>query len=230
MSAPQTSVIRHRLASGARVIFTGRAEGNLSLCAGEGHERGEARRRELARELDLDRLCAGPQVHGSRVHRVRAAEGSAAEPAATPADGHATALRGFGMAVLAADCLPVAIGAPGAVAAVHAGWRGLAAGVLEEGVAAVRELAGPGELCALIGPAAGACCYQVGPEVHAALGEPRSEDGHVDLRSVARRRLCAAGVAVVEDIAACTICDERFFSYRREGARAGRQMVVAWLS
>jgi copper oxidase (laccase) domain-containing protein len=128
---------------------------------------------------------------------------------------------------------------------VHAGWRGLAAGVLEEGVRALRDLGsvhtgrGVGEendeeVVAIIGPGAGSCCYEVGEEVHAAFGGDRRMESpptrNIDLKAIARDRLRAAGVTEVQDVAACTICDERFFSYRREGARAGRQGGVAWLS
>jgi hypothetical protein len=140
----------------------------------------------------------------------------------------------MGVLALTADCLPVALGANGVVAMVHAGWRGLAAGVLEEGVRALRELDGDGDLVAVIGPGAGPCCYEVGEEVHAAfggahgIGSPPSR--RIDLKAIARDRLLVAGVSEVRDVAACTICDERFFSYRREGARAGRQGGVAWLS
>jgi hypothetical protein len=136
--------------------------------------------------------------------------------------------------VLTADCLPVALGCGGAVATVHAGWRGLAAGVLEEGVRAVRELGDADEIIAIIGPGAGPCCYEVGEEVHAAfagshrIGTPPAR--RIDLKTIARDRLLAIGVTEVNDLAACTICDERFFSYRREGARAGRQGAIAWLS
>ena len=145
------------------------------------------------------------------------------------ADGQATALRGLGAMALTADCLPVALGASGgAVAMVHAGWRGLAAGVLEEGVRAVRELGGDGEIVAIIGPGAGPCCYEVGEEVHAAFGTAHRYGRNIDLKAIARERLLTAGVAEVRDVAACTICDERFFSHRREGARAGRQGGVAW--
>jgi copper oxidase (laccase) domain-containing protein len=132
--------------------------------------------------------------------------------------------------VLAADCLPVAIAGDGALAMVHAGWRGLAAGVLERGVASVRELGADGELMAVMGPCAGACCYEVGPEVHAALGTGRAGRSLIDLREIARQRLLAAGVVSAATLGGCTICDERFFSHRREGERAGRQAGVAWLS
>ncbi len=145
------------------------------------------------------------------------------------ADGQATAASSLGVMVLAADCLPVALVAPGAVAMVHAGWRGLGAGVLEAGVGALRTLA-DGPVQAVLGPCAGPCCYEVGPEVHAALGSGISARGNVDLRLIARARLHTAGVETVRSTGGCTICDERFFSHRREGAGAGRQAGVAWLS
>jgi hypothetical protein len=131
--------------------------------------------------------------------------------------------------VLAADCLPVALLAPGAVAAVHAGWRGLAGGVLEQGVAAIQTLS-DGPIVAVLGPCAGPCCYEVGAEVHEALATGSEGKANVDLRLIARARLHATGVATVSSLGGCTICDERFFSHRREGAAAGRQAAVAWLS
>jgi polyphenol oxidase len=219
-----------QLPGGGQVRFTTRAEGNLSMSAGAGHEHGLQRRDELCERLGLRWLCASPQVHGTDVQRILELGGSAGQPAAAPADGHATAIPCVGAMTLGADCLPVAISAGGAVAMIHAGWRGLAAGVLEEGLLAVRELGGEGPAAAVIGPCAGVCCYEVGPEVHAALGATDSRRGRIDLRAIARRRLLAAGASAVEDVEACTICDERFFSYRREGAEAGRQAGVAWLS
>lgn len=146
------------------------------------------------------------------------------------ADGHATAAVGVGAMVLAADCIPVVLGADGAVAAVHAGWRGLAAGALEQGLLALRDVGGAGEIVAVVGPCAGGCCYEVGEEVHASFGDEHRHGRLIDLRAISHDRLLAAGVAEVRDVDACTICDERFFSYRREGLRAGRQAGVAWLT
>jgi copper oxidase (laccase) domain-containing protein len=101
--------------------------------------------------------------------------------------------------------------------------------VIEEGVRALRELGGADEIAAVVGPGAGPCCYAVGSEVHTALtGAPR--EGAIDLRAIVRGRLLAAGVGEVRDVEVCTICDERFFSHRREGEHAGRQAGVAWLS
>jgi YfiH family protein len=216
-------------------LFTTRADGNLSTARGPAHEHGRRERDRLCEELGLQWLCASRQVHGTVVQRVNAQEGSGGEAVTIDADGHATALRGVGTMVLVADCLPVVLGAEGAVAALHAGWRGLAAGVLEEGVRALRELGGEGEIAAVIGPGAGPCCYEVGEEVHAAFSgrseiNPHREGRNLDLPGLARERLEAAGVAHVEDVGVCTICDERCFSHRREGLRAGRQAALAWLS
>ncbi|MGA2455298.1 MAG: polyphenol oxidase family protein [Solirubrobacteraceae bacterium] len=218
------------LPGGGRALFTARATGNLSMRAGDDHERGLQRRHQLCERLGLHWLCASPQVHGTHVQRVLELTGSRGHPAPIDADGHATTLQAVGTMVLGADCLPVALGCAGAVAMVHAGWRGLAAGTLEQGVGALRELGGGAELVAVIGPGAGACCYEVGPEVHSAFGDTHRHGRNIDLQAIARDRLHGAGVEDVRVVAACTICDERFFSYRREGERAGRQAGVAWLS
>lgn len=174
----------------------------------------------------VEALVQGRQVHGARVERRVAAGGEPSE-----ADGQATAVPGLAPLVLTADCLPVALVAPGAVAMLHAGWRGLAEGVLEEGVRALRELGANDGIAAAIGPGAGGCCYEVGAEVHAAFGRPPHR-GPIDLKAIARERLAAAGVATVHDAGLCTICGDPalFFSHRRDGGLTGRQAGVAWRS
>jgi purine-nucleoside/S-methyl-5'-thioadenosine phosphorylase / adenosine deaminase len=235
------SDLQRELPGGGRVLFTSRAHGNLSpspsgddaSVGGDGAEHGERARESLREQLGLRSLARGYQVHGTVVRRVDGSEPSDPDPdvgVLVEADGQATAAAGVGAMVLSADCLPVALGRDGAVAMVHAGWRGLAAGVLEEGVRAVGELGKGGEIVAIVGPCAGVCCYEVGPEVHHAFAGAHREGDRIDLRAIAHERLLAAGVAEVRDVLACTICDERFFSHRREGERAGRQAGVAWLS
>lgn len=229
------------LPGGGRALFTGRAHGNLSSVGGERAEHGLRSRERLREALGLRGFVRGYQVHGTVIGRVFA-DGKRpglpnaldrlddAQPPSFQADGHAIAAPTVAVMVLCADCIPVVLGARGAVAAVHAGWRGLAAGALEQGVRALREVGGRGDTVALVGPCAGACCYEVGDEVHAAFGGAHRYGRRIDLRSLAHERLLAAGVAEVRDVSACTICDERFFSHRREGSRAGRQAGVAWLS
>jgi YfiH family protein len=194
---------------GACVRFTGRAGGDL---------------REGAARAGLEEAIGRPVAHGRQVHGAHVRR-LGEEMSGEQADGQATGRTDVAPLVLVADCLPIALAGPGAVAMVHAGWRGLAGGVVEAGVRAVRELGGEGPLAAAIGPGAGPCCYEVGDEVHAALG---TSGPTADLKAVARGRLAAAGVEAVQDVGVCTICDERFFSYRREGAAAGRQGGAAW--
>ncbi|HWV84281.1 MAG TPA: polyphenol oxidase family protein [Capillimicrobium sp.] len=149
------------------------------------------------------------------------------EDPAGEADGQVTRADDVAATVLVADCLPVAIAAPGGVAMVHAGWRGLAAGILGRGVAAL----GDGPKAAAIGPGIGVCCYEVGDEVRAAFSEhPGARRGrHLDLKLAARRQLRAAGVEEIADCDLCTACDpERFFSHRRDGDDTGRQAGIAW--
>lgn len=221
-----------------QALFTTRAQGNLSLRAGIGHEHGLQARERLCGALGLQWLCAGPQLHGARVRRICSLQATGGTPVLEGADGQATGVIGIGAMVLAADCVPIVIAAPHAVAAIHAGWRGLVAGVIEEGVTAVLELSEDGasrELIAVVGPCAGACCYLVGEDVHAAFAQSRGEarPGQarpLDLREHAHRRLLAAGVQRIDDVNVCTICDERMFSHRREGEQAGRQAAIAWLS
>ncbi len=173
----------------------------------------------VAGATGVRRLAQARQVHGTAVV-------PAPPPGAFPeADAVHTAERGVGCLVLTADCLPVALAAPGgeAVAMVHAGWKGLAGGVLEAGVRAL----GGAVAAAFIGPGAGACCYEVGPEVHARFG---TTGRTLDLKGIAAARLRAAGVDAIHDAGLCTMCDpeRRFFSHRRDRGRTGRQAGIAW--
>jgi copper oxidase (laccase) domain-containing protein len=121
--------------------------------------------------------------------------------------------------------------APEAVAMLHAGWRGLSEGILENGVDALRALGASGRIEAAIGPGAGGCCYEAGPEVHTALGRPAVR-AKIDLKAIAAKRLEGAGVAHVHDVALCTMCSDPglFFSHRRDGGITGRQAGIAWRS
>ena len=144
-------------------------------------------------------------------------------------------MRGVAPMVMTADCLPVAVAGAGAVAMLHAGWRGLAGGILAEGVAAVRELGAEGPLAAAIGPGAGPCCYEVGEEVHAAFTDQDLDirrGRNLDLKAIAREQLRRAGVEVVHDVGLCTICGDPtlLFSHRRDGGITGRQAGLVWLS
>jgi hypothetical protein len=136
---------------------------------------------------------------------------------------------------MSADCLPIVLArvdarAP-AVAVLHAGWKGLLAGI----VAAGTEALGRGELAAAIGPGIGPCCYEVGEEVAAPFRERFGDDvvhgRHLDLWTSAGRALRAAGVERVDRFDRCTACEpETFFSHRRDAGRTGRQGVIAYVA
>jgi YfiH family protein len=226
---------------GARAVFTTRRGGfssgpyeslNLGRFTDDDPAAVERNRHSLQSAHGV-RFVYGRQVHGCAVLVADAATEDATMP--PDADGQATVVRGLAPMVLTADCLPIAIASRGAVAMVHAGWRGLAGGVIAEGVRAVRRLDGAGPLAAAIGPGAGPCCYEVGDEVRKAFdeeGEGVRRGRNLDLKEIARRRLERAGVERVHDVGLCTICSDPslFFSHRRDNGVTGRQAGIAWLS
>lgn len=232
---------------GARAAFGTRLGGvseppfdalNLGLLTDDEDEAVYENRRRLAAALGVepDRIAYGRQVHGAdldtvdssfrgsfRTHEVRK------EPrdALSEVDGQVVTAPGVAGLVFTADCLPVALAGPGGVAMLHCGWRGLAAGIIAKGAAAIQATS------AAIGPGIGPCCYEVGDEVLAAfagLGEGVAEGRMLDLPEVARRLLTEAGVERTESAGLCTSCEvELFFSHRRDAGRTGRQGSLAWL-
>lgn len=176
------------------------------------------------------------QVHGTTVHHVHSAPGED-EPVA---DAVVTRLPGQPLAILTADCLSVLFASMrgDAIGAAHAGWRGLAGGVLESTLDAL--CIPPAELLVWLGPCIGMASYEVGVEVHAAFTasdagaaacfEP-TRPGHwrCDLVALARRRLVRAGVTRVHGGGFDTCADPRLYSYRRDGAGSGRFATLIWL-
>jgi polyphenol oxidase len=223
---------------GAKALFTTRRGGvstgpfaslNLGrLTADDGANVDENRRRVASvTGCPRERFLYGRQVHGATVRRATEPPGPQRPPAEE--DGQATALRCHPALVFVADCTPVLLATDGAVAALHCGWRGAAAGIVAEGVAALREVGGTGPITALIGPGARACCYEVGDEVHEAFaGYDAREGRNLDLPKVLRAQLEGAAV---HDIELCTMCwFGLFFSHRRDGGVTGRQAGVVWRS
>jgi purine-nucleoside/S-methyl-5'-thioadenosine phosphorylase / adenosine deaminase len=225
---------------GARTLFTTRRGGvsegqfaslNLGrLTADETAHVAENRERVAAATgCPRERFLYGKQVHGATVRR--ATEPPGPDRPAAEEDGQATALTGHPALAFGADCQPVLLAADGAVAALHAGWRTLAAAIVHEGVAALREVGGTGPVSALIGPGARGCCYEVGEEVHAhfAAYDARRGERNLDLAAVAAAQLAEAGVATVHDVELCTMCwFGLFFSHRRDGGVTGRQAGIIW--
>ena len=192
--------------------------------------------RRFARVLGLDGnpVHWAKQVHGAAAATLgAAARGSA--PNAGECDALATAERGVAVAVQTADCVPVLFAGAEAVGAAHAGWRGSAKGVVGAAVEALARLGAPAaSLSAWIGPAIGACCYEVGGDVAAQFAGEFVRRGCgggflLDLKAANAAQLEAAGVprAAIRIHPACTRCGgERFASWRRDGVRAGRMIAL----
>jgi len=219
------------------VVFTTRVGGvsegpyaslNLGRKTGDDVERVDENRRRACAEIGADAqlLALNYQVHSATVHRARAgARGDRG-------DGLWTDDPGLPVLAMSADCLPLALartdGTAPAVAVLHAGWRGLLAGIVDAGVAAL----GDGPLAAAVGPAIGPCCYEVCDDVavpfRARFGRDIVRDGRLDLWRAAELALTEAGVTQVERTDICTSCHpELFFSHRRDGKPRGVQGVLA---
>jgi purine-nucleoside/S-methyl-5'-thioadenosine phosphorylase / adenosine deaminase len=203
------------------------------------------RNREIVADA-LDRQPEGfamaRQVHGTdvQVHNAKPRPSAYVTrvPALVEADGHVTGLPDVTPLVLVADCLPLVMTAPGAVAAIHCGWRGVAAGIVPLAVERLCEVSGatPSHVTAALGPGIGVCCYEVGEEVITAFRK-RAVDvamkgSHLDISEAIRLELQRAGVdaSAFADVSICTSCNpDLFFSHRRDGP-TGRQAGIAWLN
>ena len=208
---------------------------NFGAHVGDDPQAVAANRARLQGQLGIAMPRWLQQVHGVRV----AKDG---DDAKRPADAAVTARRDSACVIMTADCLPVILcdKAGTRVAAAHAGWRGLAAGVLEETVRTMGVA--PGELLAWMGPAIGPKAYEVGDEVRQAFAAhaPDAAEAFMsgqapgkwwcDLYVLARQRLEAVGVKEVQGGGFCTFTDrERFFSFRRDG-QCGRMATLVWLA
>lgn len=179
-------------------------------------------------ERGVTRLACAEQVHGAAV--AGHGPGWHGWLRLRGVDGHVTTVPGTALAVTVADCTPVLIAHPrGAIAAVHAGWRGTASGILPRALAALDALGFPPAECRIhLGPAICGACYEVGPEVFRAMGQEVPAGGHgcLDVRAVLAAQAAAAGARVIRaDAPHCTRCQPaRFFSHR--GGDSGRQLGV----
>jgi YfiH family protein len=208
------------------VLFLGRRELPLRLDPADAWARGRA----------TDASLPAVACHNRQCHSARLVE---AGPREQEADGLFTLRRDIALAVFTADCAPVLFAASGGVGAVHAGWRGLAAGIVRAGARelAVRTGAPERSMVAWIGPCIGGCCYEVGEDVAervAAAGAPaavipRRPRPHLDLAAAAREQLADAGVEDVRWLRHCTACTPtRWWSHRREAGQAGRNYAWIW--
>jgi polyphenol oxidase len=211
---------------------------NLGLRSGEDEGIVQANRKLLMRSL---KLPASPrwlqQVHGDRSLRLTE-EVLEGEP---QADAAFTTQRGVVLAILTADCLPILLCADDGteIVAIHAGWRGLVAGVIECCVRRLRTR--PENLLAWIGPGIGAASYEVGTEVHDAMmardlnsetSFTATRPGHwnCNLDLIARQQLAAMGIERIHGGGFDTFRDARFYSHRRDGKHSGRFASLIWIA
>jgi YfiH family protein len=230
-----------RTVGGARVVFTDRHGGvsrgrfeSANLADHVGDDPGAvARNRVLvARRTGLTDPGAWVglhQVHGNVVECVDAPPGTVPD-----ADASVTTVVGLPLLILTADCAPIAIVGDGAVAAVHAGWAGLEAGVIERAVGALRATA-PGPYRAVLGPCIHPSHYEFGAELldrlvarfgdrvaaRTARGQPA-----LDVPAAVRVALRRAGVDELDDVGVCTAASPDHFSYRRDGETGRQAMLV----
>jgi polyphenol oxidase len=219
----------------ARVWCTGRAHGNVGDHVGDAPAVVARNRAALAARTDLPETREWVwirQVHGAGVH---VATGPGPEPAPV-ADATVTAVRGLPLTVVTADCAPLVVACDDAVGVVHAGYRGLAAGVIEAAIASLRDI-GTGEVRAFLGPCIRAPRYEFGPDDLARLVaqfgpgvEGRTRDGSpaLDIPAAIRVVLERSGVAAFEDCGVCTAESDGYFSYRHDGD-TGRQATIVVL-
>jgi YfiH family protein len=195
---------------------------NLALRVGDDAEPVRRNRAIVARAAGFDphRLALARQVHGADLLEV----GPKDAGVLGEADGLVARSPGPVLGILTADCAPVVLAGADGIAIVHAGWRGVVAGVVEEGLAAVGPVWG-----AWIGPSIHACCYTVGEDVTAAFAErdlPVPAPGRVDPAQAAAHILFTSGVRAVSVSDECTHCSPGHFSHRRDGI-TGRQGAFA---
>jgi polyphenol oxidase len=212
---------------------------NLGIRTDDDPARVVENRRRLCEAVgaDPDGATMAWQRHGTTVTRARPRGIVTPGTVYDHCDGLWSDEPGRAMLLLTADCLPIAIargataGTHPAVAILHAGWRGLLAGVVPAGIRAL----GGRELAAAIGPSIGPCCYEVGEEVASPFREAFGDDvvrrGRLDLWTSSERALRAAGCNRVERFDVCTSCEgSRFFSHRRDQGHTGRQGVIAYVA
>ena len=222
-------------APGCEVVFSTRQGGvsegpfeslNLGRRTGDDGTRVDENRRRLCAEIgaDEERLTIGFQTHSTVVKRAKAGSRG------VPGDGLWTDEPDVPMLAIGADCVLMALartnGGPPALAVVHAGWRGLADGIVE---ATAQPLGS--RLTAIVGPAIGPCCYEVGEEVasrfRAKYGPSIVREGKLDLWTAAEQSARAAGATEVERLDLCTRCrSDLFFSERRTGRPRGTHGVL----
>jgi hypothetical protein len=228
---------------GAKVAFTDRRGGvstgpydslNLGILTDDDQQSVAENRRRVAASLATDpaRVAMGWQVHGDEIRTWDGPpeQGGFAHAGADlpKVDGHTTTSKDVPLLVLVADCLPVALFSEQRATMLHCGWRGLSAGIIERGLDLFDE-----PPSAVLGPAIGACCYEVGEEVLAEFADLQgvANGRMLSLHAVAQQKLLARGVTAIHSFPLCTSCNpDLFFSHRRDAGVTGRQAGLVWLT
>jgi hypothetical protein len=201
---------------------------NLALHVGDQPARVALNRQQLQRDAGLPATPAWlTQVHGTQIHVPGSAQESSLE-----ADAAFSQAPGQVLAIMIADCLPILLCSRDGqkIAALHAGWRGLALGIIEKVVARFDG----DDVLAWLGPAIGPCHYEVDTQVRSQfndnIGFCAGRDAQhwmLDLYAIARQQLQQAGVSMVSGGGECTFCDQDYYSYRRDGV-TGRIATLIW--
>jgi len=193
---------------------------------------------QIAVMLNMRGITLLKQIHGSSVVLV---DDVTTETARREGDALVTHLKGLGIAVATADCVPILLASNDArmVAAVHAGWRGTLNEIIVNTLSVIKDRYGinPESLKAAIGPSIGRCCYEVGDDVGSQFREKYSLSGEylfekgrgkyiLDLKTANKLLLVREGVPDIEVLGICTKCSDKYYSYRGDGKGTGRQLSV----
>lgn len=226
---PQVGSENVRIALTTR--FGGTSEGaydsaNLALHVGDDPDRVEQNRHTLASKIGVSPVWL-EQTHGNEIATI-----DAIPEQAVAADASMTEKKAMALAIMTADCLPIMLWSSDGrqVAAIHAGWRGLANGIIQK---SVQQFSKGAELNAYVGPAIGPCHYEVDEAVRenftdtSAFSNGRKGHFWFDLAQEASRQLSELGLTNIVASNICTSCDERFYSYR-QSPETGRFATLIW--
>ncbi len=221
---------------------------NLGVNRGDREENVRENYRRIQAALGIDRLVFSRQVHGNTVRAVTGADvGDIFDTVPYEADGLVTNEKALGLIIFTADCIPILLcdEKAGAIGAVHAGWRGTAAGIAAVAVSKMAEEygSGPEDIHAAIGPGIGSCCFETGAEVPEAMKKlpgqraenfifPKNGKFMADLKGINRELLISAGLKPgnIDVSGECTVCSwEKYWSHRKTGGIRGSQASIIML-
>ena len=197
---------------------------NIAFHTGDDPKKVERNRQILYDAIGIQKAQFADQIHGTLIRYI---DHFIAPPGC---DGLITDRAGIPLAVMSADCFAVLLfdQKAGVIAALHAGRSGATQGIVREGIERMREL-GARDIEAVIGPGIGACCYEISPKMAAKYPSRFIKNGRfLDIKQIIYEDLKEGGVESIKDFDICTACDERYYSYRRDGT-TGRFASIIWM-